>query len=156
MTAASERVVASSARRSAISDAVRRVNVVQLDPELVRVVVHWLGRYSDLTTQRFGCLPDGLADVQYALAEACADDSGEDSRLRELSAAVGHRVLLSEHEHDVRVDTAAAAAQLAIPVDSVRWHCRRGNLDGCRVGRQLMISVSSIENLKSRRAERSA
>jgi DNA-binding CsgD family transcriptional regulator len=52
------------------------------------------------------------------------------------------------------IGTAEAAEILGMSADSVRWHCRNGNLDGRRMGRQVVITAESIEALKARRAEK--
>jgi hypothetical protein len=139
--------------RSAISDAIQPLQGIRISADVGRLLVHWLGQHAEICKQRYGCAPEGLADVQYALAEACAADSGDDSRQREFSAEAAVRLLPSEH--DVWVDTAAAAVALGCKSDNVRDHRRRGNLVSRKVGRQHMISVQSIDRLKSRLAERS-
>lgn len=130
-----------------------RVNTIQLEPDLVRYLVHWLGDLIRIKQQpgQPG-VPEGLVAAQKALAEAHAAVS--DSRRQEQNRGVAAEIVALPHDADV--GTAEAAAELGISADAVRWHFRKGNLDGRRVGRQLMVSARSIENLKRRKAERSA
>jgi hypothetical protein len=126
---------------SAIRAAVERVDRIQMTTDLGRMLVHWLGNYAELARQRYGCTPQGLIETQHAIAEAVVGDS----RQREVKRSALQELLLSGHGSDV--DTARAADLLGITADSVRWHCRKGNLVFHRVGRQMMISAASIENL---------
>jgi hypothetical protein len=133
-----------------LAGAVRRLDVVAIDPDLARALVFWLGKYADLATQRNGCVPAGLAEVQYAIAEAAVGVG--DSRQREESlAAIAETVVLG---HDAYVDTATAAAALGCTADTVRWHCRKGNLVSKKSGRQTMVTVASVEDLKVRLDQR--
>jgi hypothetical protein len=130
-----------------------RANVIQVEPELVRFIIHWLGDYIRLK-QLPGQpgIPEGVVAAQGALAEAHA--SASNSRQREQECPTAPVSLVSGYESCV--GTAEAAAALGISADTVRWHYRKANLDGRRVGRQLMVTTASIENLKRRKAERSA
>lgn|GEM_PF-5643725 len=62
------------ARRAALAAAVRRVDVVQIAPDLARVLAHWLGEFVELATRRYGCAPDGVAGVQHEVAAAAVVD----------------------------------------------------------------------------------
>lgn len=128
-----------------------RVNTISIDLDLVRYIVHWLGDYVRLK-QRPGQpgAPDGVIAAQRALAEAYAAMC--DSRWRERDGLGAPELVAFEHEQ--QVGTAEAAAELGVSADTVRWHCRAGNLEFRRVGRQLMILVSSLESLKARLSER--
>lgn len=127
-----------------------RVDAIQLEPDLVRCLVHWLGDFIRLKQQpgQPG-VPEGVIAAQTALAEAYAAVSG--SRRREQGAVEAVGIVISGHD-DAFVGTAEAAAALGISPDAVRWHWRKGNLDGRKVGRQLMVSTASIENLKTKRS----
>lgn len=137
-------------RYPAIFSAVR-VHTVSIDLDLVRYIVHWLGDYARLKQQpgQPG-LPEGLIQAQTALAEAVAAMS--DSRQRE-RASLGISELVTSGR-GVELGTTEAAAELGVSTDTVRWHCREGNLEFRRVGRQLMIPVSSVEHLKVQLSER--
>jgi hypothetical protein len=52
---------------------------------------------------------------------------------------------------DAVVDTSEAAESLGITADAVRWHWRNGHLEGHKMGRQLVITATSVERLKARR-----
>lgn len=127
-----------------------RLTAIPVERDLVRYLVHWLGDYIRLKQQpgQPG-VPEGVVAAQHALADACIP--GHDSRQHESERSAAVEILLSGH--DVRVGTAEAAAELGISPDAVRWHCRHGNLDAKRVGRQLMVTTSSILNYKQRRNE---
>jgi hypothetical protein len=122
---------------------------VQINPSVARRLVEWLGELAEIRRRTNGCPPIGLVEVQQALAEAVA--GGGDSRQREPEGLAAAEIL--GLNRDTEITTAEAAAQLGIPADLVRWHCRRGNLDSRKVGRQHMVTVASIENYKRRKAE---
>lgn len=128
-----------------------RVKTIPIDLDLVRYIVHWLGDYARVKEQpgQPG-VPEGVIPAQRALAEACAAMS--DSRQREDPCLDGAGIVISGHE--AYVDTAQAAALLGCTADNARDHCRRGNLEHRKIGRQVMITVSSIESLKVRLDER--
>lgn len=130
-----------------------RADSIAVDPGLVRLLVHWLGDLARLK-QSPGQpgVPEGLVAAQCALAEAVALVG--DSRRRE-SGGVGVGVDIS-FEHDRSMGTAEAAAELGVSPDTVRWHCRRGSLDGRKVGRQLMVTAASVEALKRSRERKGA
>jgi hypothetical protein len=141
MTAAEiPRTTPASARRANISAAVSRVDVIQISPDVGRLLVHLLGKLAEYETRRNGCPPDGLEDIQYALAEACASDSHGAS----IEAIPAHVV------SDL-IDTQAAAAVLGVETTTVRWHYKKGNLAGQKVGKTLMITSDSLEQLRARR-----
>lgn len=129
-----------------------RADFIPVSRDLVKAVVHWLGDYARLKQQpgQPG-VPEGVAAAQRALAEAYAATS---SRQREQERVDAAGLVLSGHES--YVGTTDAAAELGMPTDAVRWHCRRGNLEHTKVGRQLMVSTAAIEDFKRRKAERSA
>lgn len=135
--------------RANIAAAVQRVDVIQVSVDAGHLLVHWLGQLADIGRHRNGCAPIGLIEVQQALAEAVA--GGGDSRQREPEGLAAAEIL--GLNRDTEITTAEAAAQLGLPADSVRWHCRRGNLDSRKVGRQHMVTVASIESYKRRKAE---
>jgi len=117
--------------------AVQRVDAVQISPQAARFLVHCLGRLAAVLGQQNGCAPEALVTLQHALAEP--ESPGASDLL-----PLGYEL----------VDTETAANMLGLKADSVRWHRRRGNLESRKVGRQLMITVASIENLKVRLTER--
>lgn len=136
-------------RYSGIFAAVR-AKTISVDLDLMRYIVHWLGDYARLK-ERPGQpgAPEGLIPAQIALAEAVAVMS--DSRQREQDGLGAAELVAFEHEQCM--GTAEAADLLGISADTVRWHCRAGNLEFRRVGRQLMIPVSSIERWKVQLSE---
>lgn len=134
---------------SAIRDAVRRVNVVQLEPSLVRMLVFWLGKYAELAEQRYGSKPEGVVEVQSALAEAYV---AGDSRQHEQDHRMAPEAITSGC--DSWIGTAEAAEILGCTADNVRDHRRRGNLESRQGGRPYMISVASVERLKARLTKR--
>jgi len=145
MTAAAEAApitttASSDDRRAKIGAAVRRVDAIQLSPDVGRLLVHWLGQHAEWATQRYGCAPDGLEAVAYALAEACAADSHGASANTILAPVVSELI-----------DTQAAAAVLGVETTTVRWHYKKGNLAGQKVGKTLMITSDSLEQLRARR-----
>jgi len=136
-----------------VSAAVRPVNAIQIHPDLARRVIHWLGKYLELMRQpgQPG-VPMLLIETQKALAEALA--AMDNSRQREQGTSQALEIIVSGY--DACVGTAEAARQLGISPDGVRWHCRKRNLESRKVGRQLMVTTSSIENYKRQKVERSA
>jgi hypothetical protein len=52
------------------------------------------------------------------------------------------------------VDVGAAALALGIARDTVRWHHRKGHLQGYKVGRQLLLTIDSIEAMAARKREK--
>jgi hypothetical protein len=144
MTAAAEmpRTPPASDLRERISAAVNRVDVIQIDADLGRMFLHWLGGYAKLAQARYGCLPEGLADATYALAEAVADHG--DSHRASFEAIPAP--LVSD-----LVEVRHAAAVLGVKPTTVRWHYRSGNLSGRKVGETLMIDSDSLEQLRARR-----
>jgi hypothetical protein len=143
MTAAAEiprTTPASSDLRERISAAVSRRDTVQISPSVARLLVHWLGQHAEWATQRYGCAPDGLEAVAYALAEACAADSH--------GASVDATLPV---EMSGLVSVKAAAAVLGIEETTIRYHFAKGNLRGTKVGTALMINEQSLEQLRARR-----
>lgn len=132
-----------------IAAAVRPVGGVLLSADAARLLVHWLGQLAALTQSRNGAAPHGLIAVQHRLAEAAA---AAGSRRREQDGLGVPEVVAFEHERYTTPTDAAAA--LGISPDTVRWHRRRGNLEGRRVGRSWLISTASVESLKVRLDER--
>jgi Helix-turn-helix domain len=147
------RVLTGDAREK-ISAAVQRVDAIQISPDLARVLVHWLGRLAEVLARQNSCAPEALVAVQHALAEAYAAGSG-DSRHASRESIGAYDLLALGHDF---VDTEAAADMLGLKADTVRWHCRNGNLESQKFGRHLMIRTSSIDNFKFKyqRIERSA
>jgi hypothetical protein len=96
--------------------------------------------------RRNGAAPSArLGDVRDALAEAAR-----------VGASTGHDQAPSVFtwgSTDV-VDVSAAALILGVARDTVRWHYRKGNLQGDRVGRQLLLTVDSVEALAARKREK--
>lgn len=127
-------------RRNAISAAVERVDRIQMTTDFGRMLVHWLGNLAELSRQRYGCTPEGVIEGQHAIAEAIVGDS----RVREAKCSAVQELLQSTHGSDV--DTARAAELLGLKADTIRWHIREGNLQARKAGRQLMVTVASIED----------
>jgi hypothetical protein len=144
MTAAAEipRTTPASDARKAISEAVRRVDAVQIDVNLGRLLVHWLSGYAKLAEARYGCTPEGLSEAMYALAEACA--------ARGDSQPASPEAILAPVVSEL-VDTKKAASVLGIAATTVRYHYKQGTLAGRKVGQTLMIDTSSLEQLRARR-----
>lgn len=138
---------ASSDLRERISAAIQRVDSVQISADVGRLLVHWLGQHAEWAKQRYGCAPDGIEDVQYALAEAVA--GGVDSHRASIEAIPAP--LVSD-----LVEVRHAAAVLGVKPTTVRWHYRSGNLSGRKVGETLMIDSHSLEQLRARREGMSA
>jgi Helix-turn-helix domain len=137
-----------------LADAVQRVDGIVFSTDLVRLIIHGFRGYTDLATQRYGCAPEWVADVQYVLAEALADNAREhasttcdNARQRAVSSTTPAEILALDYEFT----TAEAAAALGIRADLVRYHCRRKNLKSRKVGDQVMVRSSSVENFKHRR-----
>jgi hypothetical protein len=131
-------------RYPAIFAAVRRVDDVQISLDFTRVLVHYLGELSKKCVQENGCAPEDLIASQHVLVEAVVADG---SRRREAEWVCAPSGLLSGYD---LVGTEAAAKMLGLKADTVRWHCRKGNLEYCTVGGRIMVSVASIESLKAR------
>lgn len=127
------------------------VDLIAITPDLVKLLIHGLGDYAKLKQQpgQPG-VPVWVRPAQTVLAEAFAERTG--SRWREQERLEAGEIVMSGY--DAQVGTTEAAAELGISPDAVRWNCRRGNLESRKVGRQLMVSTSSIENFMRRRAER--
>jgi hypothetical protein len=124
-------------QRSVIAAAVQRVDGVLVSPDLARVIVHWLGRLSDSCTRENGCAPQGLVEVQAALAEAYAGSrTREDSAISVLGAG--------ESKREALLDTTAAARLLGIDATTVSLHCRAGRL-GQKVGRDWVIQQCELD-----------
>jgi hypothetical protein len=134
--------LASSDQRERIGAAVQRVDVIQIDADLARMFLHWLGGYAKLAQARYGCLPEGLADAQYALAEACAARNGSHGTSFDAIPAL---------EVSDLVEVRTAADVLGVKPTTVRWHYKTGNLAGRKVGETLMIDSESLEQLRARR-----
>jgi hypothetical protein len=130
---------ASDARRANISAAVSRVDAIQISPDIARLLVHLLGKLAQYETRRNGCPPDGLEDIQYALAEAVAGSHGAS-----VEAIPAH--VVSE-----LVSVAAAAAALGVEPTTVRYHYAKGNLQGTKVGTALMIDTNSLAEFRANR-----
>jgi Helix-turn-helix domain len=135
----------SAVHASAISDAVRRVDVVQISPDVARYLVHCLGRLADDLVRQNGCAPEALVAVQHALAEACAD-----SRTRE--GDVISALTVPDSDRDVLMDTKEAAAVLGIRPTTVTLHCRSGLL-GQKVGREWVIRLDELKEFQRARSE---
>jgi hypothetical protein len=130
-----------------IAAAVQRAEGILITHDFARVAVHYFGRLAQELARQNGCAPDALVSMQRALAEACTA-GGDDSRHASVEPIVAQEIL--ELDHDF-VDTQTAAQMLGIKPDTVRFNYRAGALKGRKVGRQLMIAKSSIENLKNAR-----
>ncbi|MCV7100912.1 MULTISPECIES: hypothetical protein [Mycobacterium] len=126
---------------------IQPVNGTWISPYMTKRIVRWLGDYIDYKRRGAG-IPEGLIEAQRMLAEAYAA-TGRNSRQQEPECSMAAAQLLSGCEV---IDTAAAAAELGCTADNVRQHWRKGNLEGRKVGRQLMITVSSLQDYKSRRS----
>jgi Helix-turn-helix domain len=135
--------------REKISAAVQRVDAIQISPDLARLLVHWLGQLAKVKERTNGCASGELVAAQNALAEACfAAGYWRESESERAAAA---EILISGHE-DMHVSTAEAAAALGITANGVRWLCGQGRLSGRKVGRQVMVTASSVEDYKQRKA----
>ncbi|MEY8015256.1 helix-turn-helix domain-containing protein [Mycobacterium servetii] len=134
--------------RTRIAASVQRIDSVALSLDAARLVVHWLGQLAEITRQRNGCPPEGLVEFQHAIAEELVADS----RRREQGGSRPHELVGFEHEQRY-MEPAEAATALGVSADTVRWHCRKGNLDGRKFGRQVMVTAASVEALKARRSE---
>jgi hypothetical protein len=130
--------------RERIAAAVHRVDTIQISPDVGRLIVHWLGGYAKLAQARYGCLPEGLADATYALAEACA--AHIDSQRASIEA-------IPALEMSELVTVKAAAAAIGVKETTVRWHYKRGNLAGRKVGQTLMINEQSLAEFRANREE---
>lgn len=131
-------------RRAKISAAVRRVDVIQIDADMGRMLLCWLGSYAKLVEQRNGCLPDGLADAIYALAEACA--ARTDSHGASVDAVLPQLV-------SNLVTVQAAADLLGVRPTTVRYHYKTGSLSGTKTGTALMIDTTSLAEFRAKREE---
>jgi hypothetical protein len=143
-------------RAANLSGAVQRVDGIVFSTDMVRLFIHGFRGYTELATQRYGCAPEWVADVQYVLAEALADTrqgrdlTSDDARQHQSLSTAPAEILTLDHEFT----TAEAAAALGIRANLVRYHCSQGNLDSRKVGRQLMVSSASIQNFKHHRRNR--
>jgi Helix-turn-helix domain len=135
-----------------ISAAVTKVDGVMITPDVARLLVYWLGQLAEVARQRNGWPPRGLVEVQTALAEGVA---AAGSRGRESEGLVAAAVLRSGEEEPL-VGVEDAAKVLGIRPDTVRWHCRRGNLETHEVGGHRLITAASLERLRAERSERTA
>lgn len=139
----------SSDRRANICAAVNRVDVIQISPDLARCLVQWLGSYAKLAQSRNGCLPDGLEDAAYALAESCAGTG--DLRQRE-DSALGDAEILGLGDGAV-IDANTAAEMLGISTSGVTYLCRNGRLDAQkRAGRWFPTLAAVQERTMNRSA----
>jgi Helix-turn-helix domain len=132
-----------------IRAAVQRVDAIQISPDLARVIVHWLGQLAKVCERQNGCAPGELVAVQKALAEAYA--GGGNWRQSESERLAEREFLISGHD-ETYVGTAEAAAWLGITANGVRWLCGQGHLESKKLGRQVMVTTSSIESYKQRKA----
>ena len=132
-----------------ISAALRPVDGMVIPPDVARLLARWLAEYAEFRRRpgQSG-VPMLLLEVQWAFAEFAAVSSRQQEDLRSMSP----EIVTSAHEPEVGTDEAAAV--LRCSTDNVRWHFRQGNLAGRKVGRQLMISVASLQSLKCRLGER--
>lgn len=117
---------------------------VLVSADAAQVITFWLGQYAKLCAERNGAVPNGLPELQRALAESAAG-----SRQRECGAGVELPALPFVHEAELTTDE--AAEQLGITPDAVRWHCRRQNLASRRVGRSFVIPASAVEEFARER-----
>lgn len=136
--------------RARMAAAIQRVDVdgILITTDVARLLVRWLGRLTEITRQRNGCPPLGLVELQGALTDECAADS----RRREQDGLGARELVAFDHEQQY-VWPPEAAAELGVSADTVRWHFRKGNLDGRKFGRQLMVTAASVEALKTRLSE---
>ena len=132
-----------------LSAAVTRIDGIFITTDLARLILHGFRGYADLAAQRYGCAPDWIADVQYALGEAITDSRHGNQRpaaipvKREPLGSAVTEILDSRNE----VSTTEAAAALGMSTDLVRHHCAAGNLDSRKAGGRVMVTVASIESL---------
>lgn len=132
------------------ADEIRAVIAVLVPADDARYLVRVID-FIEKENQRKGgvSLSQRLVVIRDRLAAGSAALS---SRQREDLRSVTAETIRSTHEPEV--GTAEAAVALDCTTDNVREHCRRGNLVCRKVGRQHMITVSSLEALKTRLAER--
>ncbi|MFP1155542.1 helix-turn-helix domain-containing protein [Mycobacterium sherrisii] len=134
-------------RQIAIAAAVQRVDAVQISPDVARAIHFWLGQYIKLTSARYGCPPDGVAEVQYALAETLAADS----RQREQITADCAELLALDHE---AVETVKSAARrLGREECTVRWMCRNGSLAAVKRGQQWFPKTAAVDEIVAQRKD---
>jgi hypothetical protein len=127
------------------SGAVRRVDVVQISPDLARVIVYGLGKYADLASHRNGCPPDGLAEVQYAMAEAAA--RSDDSRQREQERLTAAEILRTKGYGRRRSDGAGRQH----PAEKIPLISRRGTNPGVRSPKARQQGVTRFFCMRIRR-----
>lgn len=142
----------SDSMRAKVGAAVQRVDGIQISVEVGRLLVHWLGQFADIVTQRNGCAPVGLVEVQHVLAEAVAGHG--DSRSRESEGLVAPELLALSEEPVVGVEE--AARMLGLKPDSVRLMCRQGTMSAKKVAGRWFPTTTAVQEQLRRRAERSA
>jgi hypothetical protein len=146
--AADEMRVLTGDAREKISAAVQRVDAIQISPGMARLLVHWLGQLAKAQQRTNGCASGELVAAQNALAEACF--AAGHCAQRESERAAATEILISEHEP--YISTAEAAAALGKTANGVLWLFNHGHLSGRKVGRQVMVTASSVEDYKQRKA----
>jgi excisionase family DNA binding protein len=133
---------------SPIRGAVRAVSAVQMEPDFVRVIIHWLKRYGDLVQQRYGTEPAGLSDAITALGTAYLA-----SRQRDGAGFAISESIASDCETSW-LGTDAAAELLGVKADTVRKYVRCGHLVARKVGRQHMVSAESVQRMRDKIQEK--
>jgi hypothetical protein len=139
--------------RAKIEAAVHRVDVVQLSPDVARLVVFWLGQYAEISQARYGCAPEGLIEAQHAIAEVVTATGG-DSRRREETAASSADLLALAQEPVL--DVKDAAHMLDLKPDTIRLMCRQGTLGAKKVAGRWFPMAGAVQQELHQRAERSA
>jgi hypothetical protein len=131
---------------AAIAAAVQQLDCIGINRDLIRVLVHYLGDYAAILTQRNGCPPDGVAAVQRVLAEACAGSHRcEDDVISALE--------VEDSDRDVLLDTATAAEMIGIKRTTILLHCGNRKL-GQKIGREWVIRLDELKRFQRDRLER--
>jgi excisionase family DNA binding protein len=132
-----------------VMDQIRGVVAVLVPPDDAEYLVQVIS-YIEAANKRQGGvqLSARLVSIRHRLAAAVRDVTHADAST-EVPAA--HQLIALTSE--ACIGTAEAAELLGITVDAVRWHYRNGNLEGRKMGRQVVITAESIDALKARRAE---
>lgn len=129
-----------------------RSDVIVIEPDLARLLVHWLGDYARLASVHRPGVPEGLAAAQSALAEAVASQSGRPERNSELGApAVASGPMRRNCDW---LSTPEAGLELGLRTDTVGLLCRRGELAARKAdGRHYLIHRSDLDAYRLRREE---
>jgi hypothetical protein len=139
-------MTAAESLRAGSEDGIRAVDAVLVPHQAAAYLVKLIDYLIELGRREGGAPSADLVEIRNALVVSARVTTRADTRT---NAAVAQSVL--HLAADACVDTADAAETLGITPDTVRWHWRKGNLEGRKMGRQLVITVASVERLKARR-----